>query len=326
MLKQFSSVVKITSLVAVLALSFGLSYTYAAWTAPTAPPPGANAYAPINTGPIAQNKIGNLTLGQTSLPTAPNSKSGNIAVNDVYIRSVGKWVSQLSSTAAISLPGPSIYLYTGKVQHYTVPAGTTKVFIKASGSEGRSVGNYTYLDGHTVTGGAGGKGGFASGYRAVTPGEILNVYVGAGTYNSGASDVRIGGTGLSNRVIVAGAGGDGGYGWHVNNDYYPDFYPGGGGGAGGGYNGGAGGGNGPYNSGGGGGGGQTAGGAGGYAGGPAGGFGYGGSGAGGGWYGGGGPAGGAGGGGGSSYLGGVTGGVTGSGQNIGQGQITITPY
>jgi len=119
---------------------------------------------------------------------------------------------------------------TSAVQTYTVPANTYTVTIETWGAQGGSAQGYD-----------GGKGAYAKGNLAVTPGEVLNVYVGgmgfalntpptvlAGGFNGGgnsyseagssygasgggASDVRKGGTALSNRVIVAAGGGGTGY-------------------------------------------------------------------------------------------------------------------
>lgn len=237
------------------------------------------------------------------------------------------------------------FSYTGSVQTFTVPTGVTSISIQAYGAQGG--GNTTYL---------GGQGGYASGDLAVTPGQVLNIYVGgagsdgAGTANcavqggfngggntgatccsnagggagsgGGASDVRLAGNTLNDRVIVAAGGGGAGDNENGAN--------GGGliGDDGGTYNG------------------VTATGgtqtAGGLAGGtffpnhtcsPAtdGTFGQGGDGdgndgggGGAGWYGGGGGANNAHGAGGSSYIGGVTNGSTSTGGRIGNGEIVIS--
>ena len=139
---------------------------------------------------------------------------------------------------------PTTFFETGAVQTYTVPAGVTSVKIQAWGAQGG--------DG---AGGLGGKGGYAVGTRAVTAGEILYVNIGnndSGGMSSGgqggggqgggggdggvASDVRVGTTALSGRIIVAGGGGGGGGGGdgHLHENVY--------GGSGRGYYGGAGGG------------------------------------------------------------------------------------
>lgn len=147
--------------------------------------------------------------------------------------------------------------FTGAMQTWTVPSGVSSVTIDAWGAQGNSNG----------TGVVGGLGGYATGTLAVTPGQILNVFVGGGATSStiggfngggnagavgcttafgggggGASDVRVGGTALTDRVIVA-AGGGGAAGNRVST-----CGRGTGGGGGGGYYGGGGGAAWPYTS------------------------------------------------------------------------------
>ncbi|WP_238986188.1 glycine rich domain-containing protein, partial [Brevibacillus borstelensis] len=240
--------------------------------------------------------------------------------------------------------GRTTYTFTliNAPETWTVPPGVRSIKIEAWGGEGgKNI--------HDGTSWNGGKGGYAYGNLSVTPGETLTVVVGGkggdntygsskwagGGYNGGgdvtertgdydgagcgggASDVRKGGTALSNRIIVAGGGGGAGGGFTTAGH-------GGEGGAGGGLTG--------QN-------GQTAGRAGGAGGtqstGNA--LGIGGNGRGGttkaGGAGGGGYWGGlagashdwaGGGGGGSSYYGGVTNGGTRTGVRTGDGQVVIT--
>ncbi len=111
--------------------------------------------------------------------------------------------------------------YTGGMQTWTVPPCVNSITITAAGAKG---------------GGAnGGNGALVNGTINVTPGQVLNIFVGgmgtlgnnSGGYNGGgtgfastdgntnysswggggASDVRIGGTALANRIIIAGGGG-----------------------------------------------------------------------------------------------------------------------
>lgn len=238
------------------------------------------------------------------------------------------------------VPGTTTLAYTGGSQTFTVPACVTLLTIEAWGANGANGNN----------GNLGGLGGYAKGDLVVSPGQVLNVYVGqAGAGNSGscvqtsgprfngggagncassgggASDVRVGGTALTDRIIVAGGGG--GSAFYATN-----------GGAGGGTNGTAGGNNITSGATGGGGGSQGAGGAGGNSGGTAGVLGNGGTGGGtygggggGGYYGGGGGGGepngqgqGGSGGGGSSYVGGVTNSSTQTGIWTGNGQVKFT--
>ncbi len=117
--------------------------------------------------------------------------------------------------------------FTGGIQMWTVPCGVNSVFIQTWGAQGGS----GAVGGASVGGGAGGLGGYAEGVLGVTPGQVLNVFVGGqgatptggfngggngGTQNAGggggASDVRVGGTSEVDRAITAGGGGGGGRG------------------------------------------------------------------------------------------------------------------
>jgi hypothetical protein len=104
----------------------------------------------------------------------------------------------------------------GSIQTWTVPAGVTSVICQLWGGAGAGSGNP----------------GFLKATLAVNPGDVLNIVVGGsrslsdtvGGYNGGgdaggasagpgggATDIRIGGSGLPNRVLVAGgSGGQGG--------------------------------------------------------------------------------------------------------------------
>ena len=226
-------------------------------------------------------------------------------------------------------PVEQTFNFTGGQQSFVVPDGVTNIHVQAWGAEGATV----------VPEAPAGLGGFAEGDLAVTPGQTLEIFVGGqgcvqtfgtgcGGFNGGgnafensdegrgggggASDVRVGGISLNERVIVA-AGGGGGC-------EEGEFT----GGNGGGLEGGPGGVSQP-----GGGGTQTAGGDGFF---PPncgpGGFGFGASadgntcaGGGGGWYGGGS---GCGGGGGSSFIDGVANGNTTAGVREGDGMVVLT--
>lgn len=119
--------------------------------------------------------------------------------------------------------------YTGSMQTYTVPIGVTSITVDVYGAQG----GFGYNAPNAIPG----RGGRVQATLAVTPGEILNIFVGGqggpggttvgGTagYNGGgtgggwpggrsggggggASDIRQGGTALANRVVI-GAGGGG---------------------------------------------------------------------------------------------------------------------
>jgi hypothetical protein len=114
--------------------------------------------------------------------------------------------------------------FTGGIQTYTVPCGVTSINIEAYGAQGGT----GATGGNASTGGFGGLGGYASGTLDVTPGQVLNIFVGGagttlagfngggngGSQNAGAgggaTDVRMNGTNASDRILVAGGGGGGG--------------------------------------------------------------------------------------------------------------------
>ncbi len=114
--------------------------------------------------------------------------------------------------------------YTGAVQYYTVPPCVTQIVVTAAGAQG----------GGPTGNSAGGKGCIMTGTINVTPGDILEIYVGGegqqinGGWNGGgmghglnaanannlvswggggASDVRIAPYGLAQRMVVGGGGG-----------------------------------------------------------------------------------------------------------------------
>ncbi len=144
------------------------------------------------------------------------------------------------------------YTYTGTPDTYTVPIGVYSIQVETYGAQGQA----TTVEEYDQS--TGGLGGYAIGTLAVTPGEVLNIYVGGtgtedvagfnggalGGFGSpstgdggragsggGASDIRQGGATLGDRVIVAGGGGGGGRDY-VNGSCVP-CGTGGNGGAGG---------------------------------------------------------------------------------------------
>jgi hypothetical protein len=119
--------------------------------------------------------------------------------------------------------------FTGAEQNYTVPCGVTNLTIDAFGAKGANGASGA----NNSTGGIGGFGGHAQGVLTVTSGQSISVFVGGqptsglGGYNGGATgggsgstitggggggatDIRLGGNALSNRILVAGGGGGGG--------------------------------------------------------------------------------------------------------------------
>lgn len=134
----------------------------------------------------------------------------------------------LAATPQVT-PSCTTFSATGGEQVFVVPDRVSSVTVTAFGAQG---GDATSPAGSSNTPpGSGGRGSRASGVLAVTPGEMLYVYVGQRTgFNGGglagasdasivapgasgngggASDVRYGGNTLADRVLVAAGGGGG---------------------------------------------------------------------------------------------------------------------
>ncbi len=131
------------------------------------------------------------------------------------------------------------FAFTGDFYSWTVPSGVTSLTVDLYGAQGGSGGS------------AGGRGGRVQGTLAVTPGATIYIYVGGQSgYNGGgaagtgagatlsafpgggATDIRIGGQTLNNRVVVAGGGGGAGRNNCTGQTGGGGGYPGGLGGAG----------------------------------------------------------------------------------------------
>jgi hypothetical protein len=140
-----------------------------------------------------------------------------------------------------------IFEYTGKSQTYTVPPGVSSIKVELIGAGGgySSWENERFVDKYKP-----GKGGKLTATYPVTPGETVYVFVGGrgdnatdtregdGGFNGGgngnntgdygpycggggggASDIRLGGSGLANRVLVAGGGGGAGSNYPDGGDH-----------------------------------------------------------------------------------------------------------
>ncbi|MEU5434403.1 glycine-rich protein [Streptomyces sp. NPDC020719] len=139
----------------------------------------------------------------------------------------GTMALALAGAGLIALSPPALaatttvtFSYTGSAQSFTVPANVYSISVDAFGAQGQN---------GPEGGSTGGLGGEAQGQLAVTPGQVLQINVGGsggfggsgaagaggdrtvdGGAGGGASDVRKGGNGLSERLVVAGGGGGGG--------------------------------------------------------------------------------------------------------------------
>ncbi|MGA8797879.1 MAG: glycine-rich protein, partial [Candidatus Cybelea sp.] len=120
------------------------------------------------------------------------------------------------------IPHHRSFYYTGREQRFRVPAGVKSIGVVARGGGGANA---------TGSRASGGRGGRVHAFIPVTPGEMLAIYVGGegsgmnggfnggadggqkyycncpGAGGGGASDVRQGGDGLADRVLVVGGGG-----------------------------------------------------------------------------------------------------------------------
>jgi hypothetical protein len=182
---------------------------------PTAAPTVTASVNPICAGGTTNlNATGSGTMAYFDAPTGGNLL-GTTASGVNFPVSPGVTTTYYVEAQPAVPPGTQTYNFTGGVQTFVVPAGVTQITVDAYGAQG----------GSPNTGAFGGR---IQTNIAVTPGEVLNVYVGgAGSLNTGgfnggggvfagtsgafggggASDIRIGGTGLTNRVVVAGGGG-----------------------------------------------------------------------------------------------------------------------
>ncbi len=131
------------------------------------------------------------------------------------------------AAASAALGATANFAYTGAAQTWTVPAGVTQVTLDLRGAQGGA----SYVSATGLRQEDGGLGGQTQGSLTVTPGQVLHLYVGGqaadvgnvtpapggfngggdggqwGAGGGGATDVRVGGTALANRVAVAGGGG-----------------------------------------------------------------------------------------------------------------------
>ncbi|MCB9235899.1 MAG: HYR domain-containing protein [Bacteroidia bacterium] len=134
--------------------------------------------------------------------------------------------------------GSQTFNYSGGVQTFTVPSGVTSINVDVIGARGGT--SYPAIT-------SGGYGGRVTGTISVTPGQVLQIYVGGagadgsssgsaalggfngggnGGFNStyhagggggGASDIRVSPYGTSQRLVVAAGGGGGAYNYGTAN-------------------------------------------------------------------------------------------------------------
>lgn len=153
----------------------------------------------------------------------PVSRAGALAVGTLLAAS-------LSAAGAGAAPVTRTFGVTGAAQTWTVPPTVTSVALDLRGAGGGTI------EGSSDVGGPGGR---TQARLPVTPGQVLRIFVGAPGWmleheelngwngggpaerqtcmnwvfpGGGASDVRVGGDGLADRILVAGGGGGAGHG------------------------------------------------------------------------------------------------------------------
>ncbi|MBK7305978.1 MAG: hypothetical protein IPI88_02400 [Chitinophagaceae bacterium] len=208
-------------------------------------PPGCTSVDPVPNQIVCNNAATtavNFTSGTpgTTFSWVNNTPSIGLAANGTgNIPSfIATNATALPVTATVTVtpiltivtPTTTIYNFTGSAQTFTVPAGVSSINITTLGAEG-GAGAIGAANGGGPAGGAGGRGSRATGTLAVTPGQVLTIFVGGaggaptagfngggtgGSVNAGggggASDVRFPGASSADRVIVAAGGGGGGRG------------------------------------------------------------------------------------------------------------------
>lgn len=115
---------------------------------------------------------------------------------------------------------PVTFNVSSSLQTFTVPLGVSKIHVDCVASKGWT---YTYPSPQTGSKtGNGGNGGRVQCDLAVNGGETLYIMVGgipsSSSVSYNASDIRLGGTALANRIIVAGGGGGGTSGYRHGAD------------------------------------------------------------------------------------------------------------
>jgi hypothetical protein len=174
---------------------------------------------------------GSPATSSSASPAVTWSLAGTYAVSLTASDALG-CASTFTDSVVVSNCAPSssqTFSYTGGMQQFVVPACVTQLSVTLNGAQGGDASGTVSGWANGTVNVAGGLGGRVQTTLTVTPGDTLRIYIGgsgnSGGYNGGgqkascsgtettaghgggASDIRIGGTALSNRVVVAGGGG-----------------------------------------------------------------------------------------------------------------------
>jgi len=164
----------------------------------------SNIYGSTATGTVTNN-IGGNTSAIQDLDT--RFVSGNVGtLRDLMVIDYGSVITNAELIVKNIKTDFLTLLNTSSDTSFTVPENVTNLHIDCVGSRGYTATNGTYT-------GRGGYGGRVQCDLPVEVGDTLNITVGAipitNAVSYNASDVRMGGTGFANRVIIAGGGGGG---------------------------------------------------------------------------------------------------------------------
>jgi len=162
-----------------------------------------------------------LTFGQNANSQCPSINCSNNTVVSTDPSMCDAIVTFAAPTAIdiCNLGGSQTFNFTGAQQTWVVPNGVTSINVDAYGAQGGSNSPQTNVN----------YGGRVQADIPVTPGSTIFIYVGeqpngltggwngggngetGGQGGGGSTDIRIGGTTLNDRVIVAGGAGGGGF-------------------------------------------------------------------------------------------------------------------
>jgi hypothetical protein len=157
-----------------------------------------------------------------------------------YFSKLATLIAVLLGCNAGLIAQTTTYNVGGTTNTYVVGPGVTSIQIDMAGAQG----------GTSSTGSVGGKGGRVQCVLAVSPGDVLNCFVGGkgsnfatpsaggpngagggagggngngqGAGGGGSTDIRKGGTSINNRIIVAGGGGGAGYDYATSTEWGGD--------------------------------------------------------------------------------------------------------
>ena len=131
MLHKQDIIQSVKMLIVAVVVLIGANALYA-WTSPASNPPGGNTPAPLNVGPVAQAKSGNLKVGSaSSAPTQALEVVGNAIIgNNAYILSrvyAPTFYDQDNTNYYLDPSGVSVFnaINLGGVTRNTWPTGGT---------------------------------------------------------------------------------------------------------------------------------------------------------------------------------------------------------